>query len=78
MNTGRVTAEALRRMPMNKRTAFLLPKHEPELSRTANSGKTLAYRMQRELGCTISAETDFENAILYLTKSQRNNYPLKT
>ena len=69
MEKKKVTSDALRKMEIGQTVAFELPKREPHLSRAANSGKTLAYRIQRELECHFTAVTDFDNATLILTKN---------
>lgn len=70
METGdKVTSDALRAMAVGKTVAFRLPAKEPHLSRAVNSGKTIAYRLQRELGCKFTALTDFDNAVLIITKN---------
>lgn len=66
--TERVTSEALRNMPVGSEKQFALPDREPYLSRAANSGKAIAYRLQRELKCSFSVTTDFDNAVLNITK----------
>ncbi|MDE6810128.1 MAG: hypothetical protein K2J42_08620 [Muribaculaceae bacterium] len=68
MENQKVTSQALRDMPYGVNTSFALPRHEPLLSRAANSGRSLAYRLQRELQCTFKIVTDFENSKLYITK----------
>ena len=64
----KVTSEALRKMPVGQPVRFELPKKDPYLSKSANSGKSIAYRLQRELGCKFKASTDFDNAVLTITK----------
>lgn len=69
--TEKLTTEALRQMQMGEIRAFRLPKQEPYLSRAAATGKSLAYRVQREMECRFTATTDFDNAMLILTKRPR-------
>ncbi len=69
MNERKVTSDALREMALGETRVFVLPRQEPGLSQAANSGKTLAYRLQRELCCKFAATTDFDNATLTLTKN---------
>lgn len=64
-----VTSEVLRRMGLGQTRVFALPEREPYTSRAANTGKALAYRLQRELGCRFTANTDFENKTLTITKN---------
>ena len=44
-----VTSAALRDMAIGESRTFKLPDHEPYLSRAVNNGKSIAYRLQREL-----------------------------
>lgn len=67
----RVTSEALREMKMGQTVVFEMPRQEPWLSRAIDSGKTLAYRLQRPLNCRFTASSDFENATLTITKKPR-------
>lgn len=67
----KVTSDALREMGMGQTAVFQLPCQEPALSRSVNSGKTLAYRLQRELGCRFSTAVDYVNATLTITKNAR-------
>lgn len=67
--TEQVTSKALRGMAMGEIKPFALPEREPNTSRAANSGKALAYRLQRELGCKFTASTDYENKTLTITKN---------
>ena len=46
-----VTSAALRDMAIGESRTFKLPDHEPYLSRAVNNGKSIAYRLQRELEC---------------------------
>lgn len=71
MEKKKVTSDALRKMEIGQTVTFELPDSEPRLSRAVNSGKSLAYRLQRELGCVFSAQTDFDNATLTITKNAR-------
>jgi hypothetical protein len=71
MKKNKVTSEALRRMAMGETKPFALPEREPATSRAVNSGKTIAYRLQRELGCKFSACTDYDNKTLTITKTPR-------
>ena len=66
-----VTSAALRDMAIGESRTFKLPDHEPYLSRAVNNGKSIAYRLQREPECRSTAETDFDNATLTLTKKPR-------
>lgn len=68
MEKKKVTSDALRKMEIGQTVTFELPRQEPYLSRAVNSGKAIAYRLQRELRCKFTAETDFDNATLTLTK----------
>ena len=36
-----------------------------------NTGKAIAYRLQNSLGCKFSAESDFSNNTLTITKNPR-------
>lgn len=64
----KVTSAALREMPIGQSRTFQMPRNEPHLSRAVNSGKAIAYRLQRELCCTFTAATDYDNATLTITK----------
>lgn len=69
METGdKVTSDALRAMAVGKTVAFRLPTNEHYLSRAVNSGKAIAYRLQRELCCKFSTVADYDNATLIITK----------
>ncbi|WP_290096995.1 hypothetical protein [uncultured Duncaniella sp.] len=71
MEKKKVTSDALRKMEIGQTVTFELPQTEPYLSRAVNSGKAIAYRLQRELDCKFTAVTDFDNAILTITKNIR-------
>lgn len=71
MEKDKVTSEALRGMETGETRVFALPGREPDTSRAANSGKALAYRLQRELGCKFTASTDYDNKTLTITKNPR-------
>lgn len=73
MEKKKVTSAALRKMKVGQTGTFELPKKEPYLSRAANSGKAIAYRLQRELNCKFTAVTDFENAVLTITKTSAHD-----
>lgn len=68
MEKKKVTSDALRQMKIGRTETFDLPDREPATSRAANTGKAIAYRLQRELGCKFKAVTDFDNKTLTLTK----------
>lgn len=72
MIKDKVTSGALRKMEIGQTVTFELPKTEPALSRAANTGKAIAYRLQREIGCFFKASTDFTNHTLTLTKLPRD------
>lgn len=72
MEQTKVTCEALRQMKTGQTVTFRLPEREPWLSRAVNSGKAIAYRLQRELGCKFTAATDFDNATLTITKNAQS------
>ena len=67
-NQNKVTSQALRDMAIGSEKPFALPTREPYLSRAVNSGKAIAYRLQRELECSFRVTTDFDNATMYITK----------
>lgn len=67
----KVTSDALRKMAIGSTAVFRLPQSEPYLSRAANSSKSIAYRLQRELRCAFQITTDFDNAVLIITKNAR-------
>lgn len=69
MIKDKVTTEALRDMAMGETIEFALPPQEPETSRAAKSGKTMAYQLQRELECKFSAAVDYENKVLTISKN---------
>lgn len=71
MEKKKVTSDALRKMEIGQTVTFELPSKEPYLSRAVNSGKSIAYRLQRELCCKFTTLTDFENARLIITKNAR-------
>ena len=64
MEKTKVTSEALRRMEMGETVTFDLPGAD-----AINSGKTIAYRLQHSLQCKFSAEADYINNRLTITKS---------
>lgn len=64
----RLSCDALRRMETGETVVFRLPPQEPQLSKAANSDKSLAYRLQRELRCRFTLSTDFDNARLTVTR----------
>lgn len=62
----KVTSEALRRMGIGQTITFHLTDAD-----AINSGKAIAYRLQNSLGCKFSAESDFSNNTLTITKNPR-------
>lgn len=68
---NKVTFDVLRQMAFGETRTFLLPKSEPELSRAARSGRSLAYALQREERCSFSVITDFASATLTITKKRQ-------
>ena len=68
MENQKVTSQALRELSYDVTTPFDLPCTEPDKSRAVNSGRTLAYRLQRELQCSFKINVDFDNSKLYITK----------
>lgn len=66
MEKKRVSSEALRRMEMGQTVTFELPDAD-----AINSGKAIAYRLQHSLRCKFSADADYVNNRLTITKSER-------
>ncbi len=66
MEKDRVTSATLRRMKVGETQTFELPNAE-----AVNSGKAIAYRLQHSLGCKFSAESDYANNRLSITKNAR-------
>lgn len=58
--------DVLRNIAMGKSKTFKL-----ESSMAINSCKAIAYRLQYDLGCKFSAESDYINRTLTLTKLPR-------
>lgn len=58
--------DELRDMAMGQTQAFKLAS-----SMAINSRKTIAYRLQHDLGCKFRAESDFTNLVLTITKLPR-------
>lgn len=69
MEKKKVTSDALRKMAIGQTVPFKMPTTEPYLSRAINSGKTTAYRLQRELCCRFTTVADYDNALLIITKN---------
>lgn len=59
----KVTSDALRKIEVGQSVTFSLPNAE-----AINSGKTIAYRLQHSLRCKFSAESDYANNRLTITK----------
>lgn len=66
MEKMKVTSEALRRMEMGETITFRLAD-----ANAINTGKTMAYRLQYSLECKFTAESDYINNTLTLTKNPR-------
>lgn len=66
MEKDKVTSEALRRMKVGETLTFELPNAE-----AVNSGKAIAYRLQHSLDCKFSAESDYVNNRLSITKNAK-------
>lgn len=66
MDRSKVTSAALRGMRTGETVAF-----GPMAAPLIDSGKTIAYRMGRILGCTFKASSDFERGILTIKKQER-------
>ena len=64
MEKIKVTSEALRKMAIGEPRTFDLPDAD-----AINSGKAIAYRLQNSLRCKFSAESDYVNNRLTLTKN---------
>lgn len=62
----RVTREVLTDMAMGETRVFQCGD-----ARACDSGKATAYQMQNILGCKFTAETDYANGTLTLTKGMR-------
>lgn len=63
MEQFKVTTAALRDMEMGETRNFTLTSAD-----AINTGKALAYRAQYSLGCRFSAESDYINNTLSITK----------
>ncbi len=63
----KVTTEALRGMAMGESLIF-----ELRDARAIDSGKATAYRLQNYLNCKFSAESDYRNNRLKITKLEKH------
>lgn len=63
METIKLTVEDLRRIPMGGTETFALPD-----AQAVRNGKSLLYQQQHVLGCRFTAESDFINCRLTVTK----------
>lgn len=66
MEKNKVTSEVLRLMEIGQTITFDLPD-----ARAINTAKSLAYRIQHELGCKFCISTDYEYNRLRITKLPR-------
>lgn len=62
----KVSSKTLRGMNTGQSLTFELPDAD-----AINSGKAIAYRLQNSLRCKFSAESDYTNNRLTITKSAR-------
>lgn len=63
----KVTSEALRGMKTGETRTFELPDAD-----AVNTGKAIAYRLQHVLKCKFSAESDYVNNRLTITKNAKS------
>lgn len=64
MEVTKVRTAVLREMKFGQSKSFKVPD-----GAAVESGKNLAYRMGRILGCKFSARADYDNMILTITKT---------
>lgn len=71
MEIRKVTSDALRAMRMGGTALFDLPADETAQQAAVESGRVIAYRLQRELRCKFITSADYENRHLVITKIPR-------
>ena len=63
--TEKVTREDLRQIPVGGSRTFGLPN-----AKACDNAKTVAYQLQRVLGCKFSAKTNYEDNSVTFTKTE--------